>query len=117
MTNDDSRKLDGRRISAKEAAEFLGVPYQNISRIDRQGEYIKRYRLGHKTYVYDLDSLHAFLEAKLVRPHARIDRPLQAAKARRVTISSPEAAKTSLQEFLRQQLREADPKKKRKGGQ
>ncbi|MDN8050207.1 hypothetical protein [Burkholderia multivorans] len=70
MTNDDSRKLDGRRINAKEVAEFLGVPYQIISRIDRQGEYIKRYRLGHKTYVYDVDSMHAFLEAKLVRRRA-----------------------------------------------
>ncbi|MDN7779387.1 MULTISPECIES: helix-turn-helix transcriptional regulator [Burkholderia cepacia complex] len=114
MTNDDSRKLDGRRISAKEAAEFLGVSYQNISRIDRQGEYIKRYRLGHKTYVYDLDSLHAFLEAKLVKPHARIDRHLQAAKARRVTINSPEVTRSPLQEFLREQIRKADPKKKGK---
>ncbi|HDR8928320.1 TPA: helix-turn-helix domain-containing protein [Burkholderia vietnamiensis] len=114
MTNDDSRKLDGRRISAKEAAEFLGVPYQSISRLDRQGEYIKRYRLGHKTYVYDLDSLHAFLEAKLVRPQARTDRPLQASKVRRATIDSPEVASSPLQEFLRQQLREIDPKKKRK---
>ena len=57
-----------KRISAKEAAEFLGVPYQNISRIDRQGEFIKRYRLGHKTYVYDLESLEVFLEAKRVKP-------------------------------------------------
>lgn len=114
MTNDDSRKLDGRRISAKEAAEFLGVPYQSISRIDRQGEYIKRYRLGHKTYVYDLDSLHAFLEAKLVRPQARIDRPLQAAKVKRATINSPEVARSPLQEFLRQQLCETGSKKKRK---
>lgn len=114
MTNDDSKKLEGRRISAKEAAEFLGVPYQNISRIDRQGEYIKRYRLGHRTYVYDLDSLHAFLDAKLVRPLARIDRPLQAVKTRRVPISSPEVARTPLREFLRQELHKADPKKKRK---
>lgn len=114
MANDDSRKSDGRRISAKEAAEFLGVPYQGISRIDRQGEHIKRYRLGHKTYVYDLDSLHAFLEAKLVRPQVRIDRHLQAAKLRRATISSPEVARSPLQEFLRQQLRGTDPKKNRK---
>ncbi|WP_159085672.1 hypothetical protein [Burkholderia sp. MSMB0856] len=117
MENDDSKKLDGRRISAKEAAEFLGVPYQSISRIDRQGEYIKRYRLGHKTYVYDLDSLHVFLEAKLVRPPARIDRPLQPVKARRVTISSPEGIGSPLQEFLRQQLNGIGPKKKRKGRQ
>ena len=114
MTNDDSRKHDGRRISAKEAAEFLGVPHQSISRIDRQGEYIKRYRLGHKTYVYDLDSLHAFLEAKLVRPQVRIDRPLQATKVRRATTSSPEVARSSLRELLRQELNKIDPKKKRK---
>ncbi|WP_175984454.1 helix-turn-helix transcriptional regulator [Burkholderia vietnamiensis] len=114
MANDDSRKHDGRRITAKEAAEFLGVPYQSISRIDRQGEYIKRYRLGHKTYVYDLDSLHAFLEAKLIKPPVRTDGPTQAGKVRRVTISSPEVARTPLQEFLRQQLHKDDPKKKRK---
>ena len=114
MSNDDSGKLDGRRISAKEAAEFLGVPYQSISRIDRQGEYIKRYRLGHKTYVYDLDSLYAFLEAKLVKPKMRIDRPLQATKVRRATTSSPEVARSSLREFLRQSLNDVGPKKKRK---
>jgi len=114
MANDDSRKFDGRRISAKEAAAFLGVPYQSISRIDRQGEYIKRYRLGHKTYVYDLDSLRAFLEAKLVRPQMRIDRPLQATKVRRATTSSPELARSSLRELLRQNLSEIGPKKKSK---
>ncbi|WP_155753900.1 helix-turn-helix transcriptional regulator [Burkholderia cepacia] len=114
MANDDSKKLGGRRISAKEAAEFLGVPYQNISRIDRQGEFIKRYRLGHKTYVYDLDSLHAFLEAKLVRPQARIDRSIQVPKVRCTTTRSPEAAASPLQEFLRQKLNEIDPKRKRK---
>jgi len=59
-----------KRVSAKEAAEFLGVPYANISRIDKQGEYIKRYKLGHKTHVYDLESLEAFLEAKRVKPLA-----------------------------------------------
>ncbi|MFL9918847.1 helix-turn-helix domain-containing protein [Paraburkholderia fungorum] len=63
--------LGKKRVSAKDAAEFLGVPYVTISRIDRRGEFIKRYKLGHKTYVYDLESLEAFLEAKLIRPVSR----------------------------------------------
>lgn len=36
----------GKRVSAKEAAAILGVPYQNISRIDRTCTIIQRFRLG-----------------------------------------------------------------------
>lgn len=58
----------GRRVSAAEAAEMLCVPRYAISRIDRSGEVIKRYKLGHKTHVYEIDSLHAYLEVCLVKP-------------------------------------------------
>ncbi|WP_254213519.1 hypothetical protein [Burkholderia multivorans] len=51
----------GKRVSAKEAAAILGVPYHSISRIDRNCTIIQRFRLGHKTYVYDLDSLYRYL--------------------------------------------------------
>ena len=53
--------VKGKRVSATEAAEILGVPRYAISRIDRAGEIIKRYKLGHKTHVYELESLYQFL--------------------------------------------------------
>ncbi|MEZ7525923.1 hypothetical protein, partial [Burkholderia vietnamiensis] len=64
----------GKRVSAKEAAAILGVPYQNISRIDRTCTIIQRFRLGHKTYVYDLDSLYRYLAACQSKPSPRMVR-------------------------------------------
>ncbi|ASW00159.1 helix-turn-helix transcriptional regulator [Paraburkholderia aromaticivorans] len=95
-----------KRISAKESAEFLGVPYATISRIDRQGEIIKRYRLGHKTHVYDLESLEAFLDAKLVKP---IPLPPAQPRSRRsdVAVKVPGEQKESLRDFLRRSVEEA----------
>jgi NADH/NAD ratio-sensing transcriptional regulator Rex len=58
----------GKRVSAKEAAAILGVPYANISRIDRPCTIIQRFRLGHKTYVYDIDSLYRFLASCQSKP-------------------------------------------------
>lgn len=94
-----------KRISAKEAAEFLGVPYATISRIDRRGEIIKRYRLGHKTYVYDLESLEAFLGAKLVKP---ISSPVARLHSRRsdVVVRLPGEPREPLRDFLRKTLKE-----------
>ncbi len=60
-----------KRVSAKEAAVILGVPYANISRIDRACAIIQRYKLGHKTYVYDLDSLYRFLASCQSKPLQR----------------------------------------------
>lgn len=103
--------LGKKRISAKEAAEFLGVPYENISRIDKLGEYIKRYKLGHKTYVYDLESLEAFLEARRVEPIA----PPGPARVTPVRGggggSVHREPQLSLQEFLRGKREERDKKK------
>ncbi|MFL9893733.1 hypothetical protein [Paraburkholderia sp. RL17-381-BIF-C] len=100
----------GKRVSATEAAEILGVPRYAISRIDRAGEIIKRFKLGHKTHVYDLDSLYAFLEASLVKP---IQKPIvtkSTAVRQRVRDWSPEKKPFSLREFL--DVKDA-PKKKR----
>lgn len=93
--------LGKKRIGAKEAAEFLGVPQATVSRIDQRGEIIKRYKLGHKTYVYDLESLELFLESKLVRPiRSPTVSPLGAAKPRQPVKLSFEKPKFSLLEFL-----------------
>ncbi|MFM0732355.1 helix-turn-helix domain-containing protein [Paraburkholderia sediminicola] len=105
--------LGKKRISAKEAAEFLGVPYATVSRIDRRGEFIKRYKLGHKTYVYDLESLEAFLEAKLVKP---IPSPvINQPRSRRsdVAIRLSGEPKESLRDFLRQQRVATDTRNSR----
>jgi hypothetical protein len=58
----------GRRVSAEEAAVILGVQVHLISRLDPHGEWIKRYKLTRKTHVYDVQSLYAYLEAKLITP-------------------------------------------------
>jgi hypothetical protein len=63
----------GKRVSAKEAASILGVPYANISRIDRACAIIQRFKLGHKTYVYDLDSLYRFLASCQSKPLQKPD--------------------------------------------
>lgn len=63
----------GKLVSAKEAAAILGVPYQNVSRIDRTCTVIQRYRLGHKTYVYDLDSLYRYLASCQSKPSPKMD--------------------------------------------
>jgi len=88
------------------AADILGVPRNTISRIDRQGEIIKRYKLGHKTFVYDLESLQAFLDAALVRPtqSAAVHRKFSGREKSKVSLPSEEASK--LREFLRQTLSE-----------
>lgn len=96
----------GKRVSAKEAAEILGVPANMISRIDRQGEIIKRYKLGHKTHVYELESLYAFLDAKLVKPVPRPAISSTSGAARRVCEWKPDVKQTSsLREFLREELK------------
>lgn len=107
--------LGKKRISAKEAAEFLGIPYANISRIDRRGEIIKRYKLGHKTYVYDLESLEAFLEAKLVRPITapRIVSPRSVTTSRKLPALSFEKPESSLREFLLEMR--SEPRTKARG--
>jgi hypothetical protein len=92
---------EGKRVSAKEAAAILGVPYASISRIDRGGTHIKRYRLGHKTYVYDLDSLYDFLASCQSKP---LQRPAASASAGRSSVSSRvsrfEKPSFSLREYL-----------------
>ncbi len=108
MTN-----VRGKRVSAKEAAEILGVPYQNISRIDRQGEFIKRYRLGHKTFVYELESLYAFLDAKLVRPIPKPTLPTTRAVRGHVANIGNRQQQSSLREFLTQALKGTAPNRKR----
>lgn len=75
----------GKRVSAKEAADILGVPRYSISRLDRAGEIIKRYKLGHKTHVYDLDSLYEFLASCQSKP---LQKPVVSATAGRSNASS-----------------------------
>ncbi|TDN63124.1 hypothetical protein B0G77_6747 [Paraburkholderia sp. BL10I2N1] len=91
----------GKRVSAKEAAEILGVPRYAISRIDRAGEIIKRYKLGHKTHVYELDSLYRFLASCQSTP---LSRPAASATVGRSSASSTitafEKPSFSLREFL-----------------
>jgi hypothetical protein len=79
----------GKRVSAQEAAEILGVPRHAISRLDRAGEVIKRYKLGHKTHVYDLDSLYEFLASCQSKP---LRKPAADATAGRSNASSKVAA-------------------------
>ncbi|MFM0020884.1 helix-turn-helix transcriptional regulator [Paraburkholderia azotifigens] len=101
--------LDRKRVSAAEAADILGVPRNAISRIDRAGEFIRRYKLGHKTYVYDVESLEQFLLAKEVRP---ISKP-SVGGARDVVPAAPRKSSglSPLQHFLREKQREWDMKK------
>jgi len=91
----------GKRVSAKEAAAILGVPYQNISRIDRACAIIQRFKLGHKTYVYDLDSLYRFLASCQSKP---LPKPDVAVTGGRSNASSKavksEKRNFSLREFL-----------------
>jgi len=96
--------VEKKRVSAKEAAGILGVPYQTISRIDRLGTIIKRYRLGHKTYVYDVESLEQFLLAKEVKPVLRPG----------LTRKSSQLAPTPTYSEERFSLKEFLPPKKRK---
>jgi hypothetical protein len=49
------------------------VPYQHISRIDRSCSIIQRFRLGHKTYVYDLESPYRFLASCQSKPSPKMD--------------------------------------------
>ncbi|MBB5446465.1 MULTISPECIES: hypothetical protein [unclassified Paraburkholderia] len=91
---------NGKRVSATEAAEILSVPRYAISRIDRGGEIIKRYKLGHKTHVYDRDSLYAYLDACLVRPTPLPDVESNASVHARICISSPESKPSDLRKFL-----------------
>jgi len=99
----------GRRVTAEEAAEILGVPAHLISRLDLRGEWIKRYKLTRKTHVYDVESLHAYLNAKLVKP---IPAPRAAPKmkntqaARRYVPGLPKE-RSSLQDLLRKQREQA----------
>lgn len=90
----------GKRVSAAEAAEILGVPRYAISRLDRAGGVIKRYKLGHKTHVYDLDSLYAFLEASLVKPIPKPSATSSASARNPLRDWSPEKKPFSLREFI-----------------
>jgi hypothetical protein len=94
---------EGKRVSAKEAAAILGVPYASISRIDRGGTHIKRYRLGHKTYVYDLDSLYRFLASCQSKPSPKMaagDTAGRSSASSKASVS--EKPRSSLRDFLRQ---------------
>lgn len=75
----------GKRVSATEAAKILGVPRYAISRIDRAGEIIQCYKLGHKTHVYELESLYAFLASCQSKP---LQKPAAGATAGRSNASS-----------------------------
>lgn len=90
----------GKRVSAAEAAEILGVPRYAISRLDRARELIKRYKLGHKTHVYDLDSLYAFLEVSLVKPIPKPSVTSSASARDPLHDWSPEKKPFSLREFI-----------------
>jgi len=81
--------LRGKRVSATEAAEILGVPRYAISRIDRAGEIIQRYKLGHKTHVYELESLYKFLASCQSKPSQK---PAAGATVGRSNASSKVAA-------------------------
>jgi hypothetical protein len=50
--------MAGKRVTAKEAADIIGVPARLISRLDVEGRFIKRFKLTRKTRVYDLRSLY-----------------------------------------------------------
>ncbi|WP_124570204.1 AlpA family transcriptional regulator [Burkholderia sp. Bp8984] len=96
--------LQKKRVSAAEAASILGVPKNTISRIDRRGEIIRRYKLGHKTFVYDVESLEQFLLANEVRPVQAptvdpVGRARKSYPARTVTLPG-EQKQSSLREFL-----------------
>ena len=39
----------GKRTTAKEATDILGVPAHQISRLDVEGRFIKRFKLTRKT--------------------------------------------------------------------
>lgn len=94
----------GKRVSATEAAEILGVPRYAISRIDKRGDIIKRYKLGHKTHVYDLDSLYAFLDATLVKPIPTPAVARSSAVDRRVKDGNSDEGVSTLREFLRAKI-------------
>ncbi|MDR5660980.1 helix-turn-helix domain-containing protein [Burkholderia cenocepacia] len=101
--------LQKKRVSAAEAADILGVPRATISRIDRQGEIIRRYKIGHKTFVYDVESLEQFLLANEVRP-ARPPTVSPVVRGRtpypKDTVSLPGEPKQSLREFLQGKRKE-----------
>ncbi|WP_104012073.1 helix-turn-helix transcriptional regulator [Burkholderia anthinoferrum] len=96
--------LQKKRVSAAEAAAILGIPKETISRIDWRGEIIRRYKLGHKTFVYDVESLEQFLLAKEVRPmQAPMVEPVVRGRkpypTRTITLPS-ETKQSSLRELL-----------------
>ncbi|HKR42694.1 MAG TPA: hypothetical protein VJU59_23970 [Paraburkholderia sp.] len=55
-------------VSAAEAADILRVRLYAISRIDREGLIIERYKVGHRTHVYGRRSLDRFLSSRLIKP-------------------------------------------------
>jgi hypothetical protein len=93
-----------RRVTAKEAAEILGVPVHLISRLDVAGRWIKRFKLTRKTHVYDVQSLYEYLEACRVKP---VQRPNVNANGMR-PIASPSAnassPRSSLLDILNKKL-------------
>ncbi|SIT42970.1 putative phage integrase domain protein [Paraburkholderia piptadeniae] len=94
----------GKRVSATEAAQILALPRYAISRIDLAGEIIQRYKLGHKTHVYELESLYRFLASCQSTP---LQKPAAVATAERSNASSRglafEKPNFSLREFLPKQ--------------
>ncbi|PRF97437.1 hypothetical protein C6Q14_28245 [Burkholderia ambifaria] len=108
--------LQKKRVSAAEAADILGVPRATISRIDRQGEIIRRYKIGHKTFVYDVESLEQFLLANEVQPirapaTTPVVRGRKSYPTRTITLPG-EKKQSSLREFLIGKLKEWDEQDK-----
>lgn len=95
----------GKRVSAKEAAAILGVPYHSISRIDRNCTIIQRFRLGHKTYVYDLDSLYRYLASCQSKPSQKMVAGVTAGRSSAsLKARVSEKQSSSLRDFLRAKL-------------
>ncbi|MGK8202918.1 helix-turn-helix transcriptional regulator [Burkholderia cenocepacia] len=108
--------LQKKRVGAAEAATILGVPKETISRVDRRGEIIRRYKIGHKTFVYDVESLEQFLLANEVRPvRAPAKDPVVRDRKLHPTRTGKlpgEPKQSSLCEFLKAKRKERDEENK-----
>jgi excisionase family DNA binding protein len=58
-TNGTPRKP---RLNSKKAAEFLAVSPDLLKRLRQEGK-IQYYKIGYRTYVYEIDDLEAYLES------------------------------------------------------
>jgi hypothetical protein len=99
---------EGKRVGAEEAAEILGVPARQISRLDIEGRFIQRFKVTRKTHVYDVESLYLYLEASRVAPinsgvgHKRAQ-PMNSPKKFSLGAKEP----YSLREFLKPNQKQA----------